>query len=286
MRKKILLSIYLCLFSFSIIVSQNTNVKLRLSFRPGISASDAENIDIIISIIVGEEVISESFNRYPGFINRAVPNPQNERVFVEIDVLEPSEWTVKKKRIPYDRGNGTIQLRRRTDVYISRRDEAVKYKNRKQYSRAIEVYDEMLENKFYASESHKFEILRNKADVLNKYEKYEDAMQTYASIKDEVNLFEISDKKQKVLVNELYNTILKVGGYSKLKLPEEEFPTLIGSDTGIDLASWEAVTELYNNVYTNKVSPITNTAVIDGELIKSQFGIIGDTFNTFITRGQ
>jgi len=251
------------------ILSQSTNVKLRLSFRPGISEAEAANIDIIIDIVVGDEVISESFNRYPGFINRSIPNPDNEKIYVEVDVLAPSEWTVKNKRSPYDRGNGNIQLR-----------------TRKQYSKAIQIYDDMLENKSYASESHKFEILRNKADAQYKLKKYDDAMHTYVSVKDLVNLSEISNKKQKVLVNELYNTILKVGGYSKLKLPEEEFPALIGNNSAIDIASWEAVTELYNNVYTNKVNLTPTTAMINDELIKSQFGIIGDTFNTFLIRGQ
>ncbi|WP_103068261.1 hypothetical protein [Aquimarina sediminis] len=277
--KKIL---YIYMFSFATILSaQELNIKIK--FHPSISVNESKNIDIEVNFVVKDEIVAQrNVTRYPTSVIQTLDNPNNDDVYIKLKVVSPDGWTVIRNPIKYNRNDRKITLRRVNDAYFALKNEANEHFTTGAYTDAVSYYNYILDNEIFSSENQKFEILRSKANALEKKGAYNEAIQTYIAIREEVDLSEIGGSRKQVYVNELFNSILKAGNYTKLQSPALDFPESIQSEGIVNPTNWQNFSEVFDQIYPNTIqlSP-TGEHVTKVQDIQNQFMIIGNTLGTF-----
>ncbi|WP_452226819.1 hypothetical protein [Lacinutrix cladophorae] len=277
------LFIHILLLTSIIGYCQETNLNVRVIFHPGIEQSEAENIDIIINILVDSQKISEAnILSNASSIIQSIPNPNNQEIFFEVNILSPDGWAVVENPIKYNTFNRTIKLRKLNDAYFKLKQKAEKSKEANSDSIALETYDYILDNNLYSTENQKFETVRSKADLQFQMKSYKDAIKDYIEISNEIDLTEIGNKRKAAYINGFFNSILKAGNYNNLNSPKDDFPDIIKQNSEIDIKTWTIFSQTFDKIYPNTIELNNDTLLLATDnTINNQFNLIGKKLKAF-----
>ena len=269
-------------FCFLFLFTNAQDLNFRVKFHPGITRAEAQNIDIKVSVIINDEIVAERhLNSYPPTLIQPVNNPNNEQIFLKVQVLSPKGWAVTKNPVKYNPYNRKITVRRINDIYYTLKHKADEKTNNGNYTNAITNYETILANKIYSSENQHFEILRNKANALSKSGNYQEALETYLEVSKTVDLKIIGNKRKKVFIKELFNTLLKLGNYNRLKYPSKDFPKVIESEKYFSIRTWNSFLEIFNTIYPEIIDQETIQNNYNLRTLKKQFKVIGNRLGVF-----
>jgi hypothetical protein len=259
---------------------QEIDLSLKLVFCPGIQEVESQRIDILIDVLDanGKKIDDVQVNSYPPIISRLIDNPTNEDVYFKIRILSPNGWAVIQNPTKYNKHNRRITLRRIDDIYFKQKKMA---ENSNSISLAIETYDNMLKNKFYTTESQKFEILKNMADLQIQSKEYQNAIAEYIRISNEIDMTKIGENRKKAYLNSFFNTILKAGDYNNLHYPKNDFATVIKKDSTVTIDSWTIFSKTFDKLYPNTIKLSDDVEALAIDKIDDQFKQIGKKLKTF-----
>ena len=274
MKKNVLILIVMLFINISSVFCQNTEINVKLYFRPGPPINLKENIDIKISILVDENVVSDAdISSFPASIIQPIPNPDNKEIFFKVDINKPNDWVVLSDKIKYNVLNPKIIFRRINDAYITLMQRA----------RSIKDFENIYSNKIFSSEDQKLEILRRKSSlhIINK--SYEKALDNYVKILNEVDLEKVKKERNILYLKEFFDCLLLNGNYNNLNYPIKDFPLLISENRIGSGFNWKDFVELFKSVYPdvqlnipgqNENNNVVNEAIsLDFKKISKKLGI-------------